>query len=315
MTDAALPPALLAALFAGCAALLLAAGAALLALSRQEARAAARLAALRVPEARPGPPRRGEAAWSGAARALASLGHWMARSGLLSPRTFGELERTVAAAGLRGGNAVAAFVGAKVVGLPAGGALGAAIALAAGLEGATAFAVFAVFAVLGLLLPDWMARRFRKRHLAALERGLPDALDLLVVCAEAGLSLEAAVARVAEEIRFANRSVGEELALTAQELALLSDRRQALLNLGERTGLDSLRRVGGALAQALRYGTPITQALRTLAAELREEQANRFEARAARLPSMLTVPMILCILPTLFLVVGATALLRALALR
>ncbi|MCU0889827.1 MAG: type II secretion system F family protein [Rubritepida sp.] len=250
MTDAALPPALLAALFAGCAALLLAAGAALLALSRQEARAAARLAALRVPEARPGPPRRGEAAWSGAARALASLGHWMARSGLLSPRTFGELERTVAAAGLRGGNAVAAFVGAKVVGLPAGGALGAAIALAAGLEGATAFAVFAVFAVLGLLLPDWMARRFRKRHLAALERGLPDALDLLVVCAEAGLSLEAAVARVAEEIRFANRSVGEELALTAQELALLSDRRQALLNLGERTGLDSLRRVAGA---ALRH--------------------------------------------------------------
>lgn len=316
MTGAA--PALLAAAFAAGAALLVAAALGLAAVSRGEARARARLAAVRPGGAPASLSGRdgGGGAVAGLLRGLAALGHRLARSGVLSPKTLGELERTVASAGLRGGNSVAVFVGAKIVGFPAGIALGAAAgALLGGASGVPPTLFVALGGAVGLLAPDAVARRLRKRHLALLERGLPDALDLLVICAEGGLSLEASVERVAEEIRGANAAVAEEFALCAKELSLLADRRQALLNMADRAGLAGLRRVAAALAQSLRYGTPLSQALRTLAAELRDEQATRFEERAARLPSALTVPMIVCILPTLFLVVGGPAALQALALR
>jgi tight adherence protein C len=133
----------------------------------------------------------------------------------------------------------------------------------------------------------------------------------MVICSEAGLALEGAVERVATEIRPANRAVAAEFAMCSSELRILADRRTALMNMAERTRLDLLRRLGMTLAQTLQYGTPLTQALRTLSAEMRHEQLVRFEAKAARLPVLLTVPMILCILPTLFLVVAGPAMLQA----
>ncbi len=164
----------------------------------------------------------------------------------------------------------------------------------------------------GLVLPDAALRRMRDRHCARVERGLADALDLMVICAEAGLALEAAVDRVAVEMRGTNAALAAEFALTGTELRVLPDRRRALLNMGERTGLEPLRRLGGTLAQTLQYGTPLAQALRVLAAELRHELLMRFEARAARLPVILTVPTVLFILPCIFLVVGGPAVLRSL---
>jgi tight adherence protein C len=246
---------------------------------------------------------------------VSALGAVLLRGRLLSARTVAELEQTLLAAGLRGDQALPVFLGAKVAGLlllP----LAAFSGLAGfGAGGQTLLLGTVGAAIAGMLLPDLIARRMRARYLAELERGLPDALDMLVICAEAGLGLEAAVQRVAEEIRPAHRAVGAEFRLTASEMKILADRRLALTNMGERTGVDTLKRLATTLSQTLQYGTPLAQALRTLAAEMRQEQLIRFEARAARLPVLLTLPMIVFILPTLFLIVAGPAVLRALALR
>jgi tight adherence protein C len=244
-------------------------------------------------------------------RGLAGIGRGLTGSGVLSGRTVAELEQTLMAAGFRGDRALAIFVGGKVLlflGLP--------LATAAALHllgaGQMAWTVGLLAAAIGgLLTPDLIAKRLRARYLRELERGLPDALDLMVICSEAGLALEGTIERVAIEIRPANRAIATEFALCGSELRILADRRAALLNMAERTRLDLLRRLGMTLAQTLQYGTPLTQALRTLSAEMRHEQLVRFEARAARLPVLLTVPMILCILPTLFLVVAGPAMLQA----
>ncbi|MCB4820812.1 type II secretion system F family protein [Roseicella aerolata] len=244
-------------------------------------------------------------------RGLAAIGRGLTGSGVLSGRTVTELEQTLMAAGFRGDRALAIFVGGKVLlflGLPL--AMAAALHLLGAGQMAWTLGLLAA-AIGGLLTPDLVAKRLRTRYLRELERGLPDALDLMVICSEAGLALEGAIERVAIEIRPANRAIATEFALCGSELRILADRRAALLNMAERTRLDLLRRLGMTLAQTLQYGTPLTQALRTLSAEMRHEQLVRFEARAARLPVLLTVPMILCILPTLFLVVAGPAMLQA----
>ena len=104
-----------------------------------------------------------------------------------------------------------------------------------------------------------------------------------------------------------NAPAAAELKLTASEMKILADRRRALLNMGTRTGLEVMTRLGGTLAQTIQYGTPISQALRVLAAEMRQTTLTRFEEKAAKLPVMLTIPMILFILPCIFLVVGGPA--------
>ena len=165
-------------------------------------------------------------------------------------------------------------------------------------------------AVVGLLGPDFMVRRKRKTYLRALDQGLPDAMDMLVICSEAGLGLEAAFERVGTEIVQAHPVVSHEMLTTVQEMQINADRRAALLGLGQRTGLENLRRLGGTLVQTMQYGTPLSQALRSLSAEMRQELLIRFEERAARLPVLLTLPMILFILPCVFLVVGGPALVQ-----
>lgn len=247
--------------------------------------------------------------------AVSAVGRALAGSGLLSHRTVAELEQTLAAAGFRGDRALWLFIGAKLIlflSLPAMAWVG------LGWSGVTPSArllLTAAAAVAGLLLPDAIARQLRRRYLAELERGLPDALDMMVICAEAGLGIETAIDRVAQEIGAANRPVALEFGLTSSELRILSDRRQALINLGERTRLDSLRRFSTTLLQTIQYGTPLSLALRTLAAEMRQEALVRYEARAARLPVLLTMPMILFILPTVFLVIAGPAAIGVLRLK
>ena len=157
------------------------------------------------------------------------------------------------------------------------------------------------------MLPDFIIGRLRRRYLTAVETALPDALDLLVICADAGLPLETAFDRVALEMRDSDPPTANELALTSGEMKIMPDRRQALVNLGRRTGLDSLTALGGTLAQTLQYGTPLTQALRTMSAELRHTMLMRFEERAARLPVLLTLPMMMFFLPCVILVAGGPA--------
>ena len=136
-----------------------------------------------------------------------------------------------------------------------------------------------------------------------IQKGLPDALDLLVICAEAGLTVDAAFNRVAKELGRAYPELGDEFALTAIELSFLSERRQAFGNLAYRVNLEAVKGVVTTMVQTERYGTPLASALRVLSAEFRNERMMRAEEKAARLPAIMTIPLILFILPVLFIVI------------
>jgi tight adherence protein C len=151
--------------------------------------------------------------------------------------------------------------------------------------------------------PDiWLKNSISKRS-SEIRKGLPDALDLLVICAEAGLTVDAAFNRVAKELGKAYPELGDEFMLTAIELGFLHERRQAFENLSTRVALDAVRGVVTTMIQTEKYGTPLASALRVLSAEFRNERMMRAEEKAARLPAIMTVPLILFILPVLFIVI------------
>ncbi len=155
---------------------------------------------------------------------------------------------------------------------------------------------------LGLIAPDLYLSNTTTKRQQTLAKSLPDGLDLLVICAESGLSLDAGLERVAKEIGNASPELAEELQLTSVELGFLPERRQALLNLNRRTNLSAIRGVVNTLVQTEKYGTPLSQSLRVLANEFRDQRLLKAEEKAARLPATLTVPMIVFILPVLFIV-------------
>lgn len=168
-------------------------------------------------------------------------------------------------------------------------------------------------AIAAFFLPDMYVNNLAKKRQKDLQKGLPDALDLLVVCAQAGLSLDSAISRVAREIGFSSPSIGEEFSLTALELGFLPERRQALDNLKARTGLKDIQAVVSTLIQAEKYGTPLAYALKVLSAEFRRERMMRAEEKAARLPAIMTLPLAMFILPVLFMVVIGPAVIQAIA--
>ncbi len=151
--------------------------------------------------------------------------------------------------------------------------------------------------------PDLYLKNRVQKRTHAIRKGLPDALDLLVICAEAGLTVDAAFGRVARELGKAYPELGDEFALTSIELGFLTDRRFAFENLARRIDLDSIRGVVTTMIQTEKYGTPLASALRVLSAEFRNERMMRAEEKAARLPAIMTVPLILFILPVLFIVI------------
>ncbi|MBZ7923852.1 type II secretion system F family protein [Ensifer adhaerens] len=159
------------------------------------------------------------------------------------------------------------------------------------------------FAYLGFYAPNIIVANAVSKRQHSIRRAWPDALDLLLICVESGVSMELAMRRVADEIAAQSQPLAEELVLTTAELSFLPERRAALENLGVRTGLDEVRSVVQALIQADRYGTPIAQALRVLAQESRDQRMTAAEKKAAALPPKLTVPMILFFLPVLVAVI------------
>ena len=156
---------------------------------------------------------------------------------------------------------------------------------------------------LGYKGPELFLKNKAGKRTDAIRKGLPDALDLLVICAEAGLTVDAAFNRVAKELGRAYPELGDEFALTAIELSFLTERRMAFDNLAYRVDLESVRGVVTTMIQTERYGTPLASALRVLSAEFRNERMMRAEEKAARLPAIMTVPLILFILPVLFIVI------------
>jgi tight adherence protein C len=157
--------------------------------------------------------------------------------------------------------------------------------------------------ILAYKAPDLYLKNRIDKRTSAIRKGLPDALDLLVICAEAGLTVDAAFGRVARELGKAYPELGDEFALTSIELGFLTDRRLAFENLAKRIDLDSVRGVVTTMIQTEKYGTPLASALRVLSAEFRNERMMRAEEKAARLPAIMTIPLILFILPVLFIVI------------
>ncbi len=156
------------------------------------------------------------------------------------------------------------------------------------------------FAYLGFYMPNIYVNNKAGKRRQSIKKAWPDSLDLMLICVESGMSIEAAFKRVAEEIGTQSVPLAEEMVLVGAELSFLSERRLAYDNLAKRTGLETVKGVCQALIQAERYGTPVGSALRVLSNESREQRMNEAEKKAAALPPQLTVPMILFFLPVLF---------------
>jgi tight adherence protein C len=167
-----------------------------------------------------------------------------------------------------------------------------------------------LFTFFGFKLPEIFLKNATQKRQSSIRLAWPDALDLLLICVESGMSIEAAFRRVSTEIGTQSIALAEELTLTTAELSYLPERRLAYENLGNRTGLDQVKSVMTALIQAERYGTPLGQALRVLSQESRDQRMNDAEKKAAALPPKLTVPMILFFLPVLFVVIMTPALIQ-----
>lgn len=247
------------------------------------------------------------------ARLVAGIGGRIASSGVLSRKTVEELEKALAVAGMSGRHALGMFIGCKIlllIGLPL-----VAVVVTQNVEMDAMFSNLlpAAAAVAGLVGPDMVVRRLRDTYVKKVEASLPDALDMLLICTQAGLPLEPALTRVAEEISGAHPQIGWEFEQTVNELQMNSDVRVALTNLGERTGLESIKRLTTTLIQTMQYGTPLGEALRTLGGEMRQETLIRFEEKAARLPVLLTLPMVAFVLPCIFIVVAGPAAMRLVA--
>lgn len=161
--------------------------------------------------------------------------------------------------------------------------------------------------ILGFMLPDILVKNAITKRVEAIRKGLPDALDLMVICSEAGLTLDSSFQRVAKELGSAYPELGDEFSLTSIELGFLQERRQALENLIDRVDLPGIKSVVTTLIQTEKYGTPLATSLRVLSAEFRNERMMKAEEKAARLPAIMTVPLILFILPCLFIVLMGPA--------
>jgi tight adherence protein C len=170
-------------------------------------------------------------------------------------------------------------------------------------------------AYFGMLSPNLFLKNKIQRRQLSVKRAFPDALDLLLICVESGMSVEAAFRKVSEEIGSQSVALAEELKLTTAELSYLPNRRQAYENLAQRIGLEGVRSVCLALQQSERYGTPLGATMRVLAQENRDMRMSEAEKKAASLPPKLTVPMILFFLPVLFIVILGPAAIRVMALQ
>lgn len=231
---------------------------------------------------------------------------------IIQQHQVGSIQQKLTAAGYRSKDAVTLFAFAKlvmpIVGLVFGFILGKIDwNNPFDTSQATGWLILLGLSYFSARLPEiFVANAKTKRH-KSMRKALPDALDLMMICAEAGLSLAASLDRVARELARLSPVLAEEFSLTSVELGFLPERALALKHLAERTELQEVRGFVNVIAQTEKYGTPIAQALRVLSKEFRTQRMLRAEQKAARLPAMMTVPMIVFILPTLFIIVLAPA--------
>ena len=173
------------------------------------------------------------------------------------------------------------------------------------------FAVLVSF--VGVRLPDQILGHLRERRIKRLRNGLPDALDLLVVCVESGLGLAPAIERVARELEFSHTDLGMELSLVNAEMRAGVERAVALRNLAMRTGVDDINGLVGLLVQTIRFGTSVAEALRVYSEEFRDKRMQKAEEQAAKIGTKMIFPLVLCLFPSFFLVAVGPAILRIMA--
>jgi tight adherence protein C len=226
---------------------------------------------------------------------------------LLQESQLVDIQQRLAQAGIRSKDLAVAIVFGRLILPIVLGILAAVLIYGVELWPTMSFNKRAATLIITLILaykgPDLYINNIRSKRTNMIRKGLPDAIDLLVICAEAGLTVDAGFARVAKELGRAFPELGEEFALTSIELGFLTERRQAFDNLNYRVNLENIRGVTTTMIQTEKYGTPLASALRVLAAEFRNDRMMRAEEKAARLPAIMTVPLILFILPVLFVVI------------
>jgi len=222
---------------------------------------------------------------------------------------------TLAKAGWRTPDALTIFLGFRLCGPPIMGIAGFLVTplLAHHPSTLVLCAGALVGAIAGAYGPTLVAGNAAKKRQQAIQKQLPDCLDLFVICAEAGLGMEATFSRVAREIAPNGPELADELGLTTIELGFLPNRQDALGNLAKRVDTASMRSLVNTLGQSERYGTPLAQSMRVLADEFRNDRLMAAEAKAARLPATLTIPMMVFILPPLFIVLIGPAVVQIFA--
>jgi tight adherence protein C len=241
------------------------------------------------------------------------LGSSIAASPLIGIIEQQRLLKLLAAAGIKGRGNLANFIAMKVCGaVVLAGLVWVGLELGHLLANVmiARLAALGVGFILGWRLPDFILGHMIRRRRLRLEAGMPDALDLMVICAESGLSLNQSIEVISRELRASHRDVAYEFATASAEMQVLTDIGQALDNLVERAGLPDLRSLIATLKQSLKFGTPLAESLRTIAAEMRATRQARYEQRAARLPVLLSIPMMMFILPCLLMIVGTPVVLR-----
>lgn len=231
---------------------------------------------------------------------------------LLSGREAEKASLKLLQAGLRSKNALVYFMFCRLTAPFVGGLVGLMVKwspITKKMNDTTSSLIALMIVLVSAFVPNLYVSNMRTRRRAQLEKAIPDTLDLLVIAAEAGLSLDASFQRVAQELGPAWPEMAEELTLTSIELTFLNDRNKAMDNFVLRTDLDATRAVVNTLRQTEKYGTPVSQSLRVLSAEFRNARMMKAEEKAARLPVLMTLPMVMFILPPLFIVLIGPAIL------
>jgi len=232
---------------------------------------------------------------------------WLQSLKVLQDDQLKETQQKLAQAGIRSKDLAYAIIFSRLV-MPIILGGGAALAIygfgyLGGWEDYKKFGVFAGATIFGYKGADIYLNNLIAKRTDLIRKGLPDAIDLLVICAEAGLTVDAAFGRVSKELGDAYPELADEFSLTSIELGFLTERRQAFENLAYRVALEHIKGVVTTMIQTEKYGTPLASALRVLSAEFRNDRMMRAEEKAARLPAIMTVPLILFILPVLFIVI------------
>ena len=250
---------------------------------------------------------------SGFEKVLGALAPLATKLPLLGEKDRAKLQRTLVIAGFRSSEALNLMLSAKLASGVIFGVI-AYVVVVSGDEpmatGMRAFMALPFGIVLGAMAPEFYVKHRAKRRQKKISQAVPDALDLMVICAEAGLTLETALHRVSRELRTANPELALELATTEAELKVLPERRMALENLVYRTEAPEMSSLAITMNQAEKYGTSLSQAMRTIAAEGRRARMLRIEEKAARLPALMSMPLMVFVLPPCAVVVGGPAMVR-----